>query len=136
MMHLFQDVPDGHSAMSAMIIYMAANALSLGNAVAFAYRKKERTGTSLRLQSFLESAVFGMILVAITRGQGQGCDLRGLHNQHVRVQKKPARVLRAAGKKPVAVLNHNRPAFYMITPELFEALVEELSDRDLIVLAH
>jgi antitoxin StbD len=34
----------------------------------------------------------------------------------------------------VAVLNHNRPAFYMITPKLFEALVEELAERDLIQL--
>ena len=37
----------------------------------------------------------------------------------------------AAGEKPVAVLNHNRPAFYMVTPRLFEALVEEMADRDL-----
>lgn len=46
-------------------------------------------------------------------------------------KKNPAQVLRVAGEKPVAVLNHNRPAFYMITPKLFEALVEELSDRQL-----
>ncbi len=50
-------------------------------------------------------------------------------------KKNPAQVLRAAGEKPVAVLNHNRPAFYMITPKLFEALVEELADRDLLELA-
>lgn len=43
--------------------------------------------------------------------------------------------MRTAGEKPVAVLNHNRPAFYMVTPKLFEALVEELSDRDLAELA-
>ena len=50
-------------------------------------------------------------------------------------KKNPAQVLRTAGEKPVAVLNHNRPAFYMLTPKLFEALVEELSDRDLVELA-
>lgn len=50
-------------------------------------------------------------------------------------KKNPAQVLRTAGEKPVAVLNHNRPAFYMITPKLFEALVEELADRDLLELA-
>lgn len=50
-------------------------------------------------------------------------------------KKNPAQVLRAAGEKPVAVLNHNRPAFYMVTPKLFEALVEELADRDLVELA-
>jgi len=46
-------------------------------------------------------------------------------------KKNPAQVLRTAGEKPVAVLNHNRPAFYMVTPKLFEALIEELADRDL-----
>lgn len=46
-------------------------------------------------------------------------------------KKNPAEVLRTAGEKPVAVLNHNRPAFYMITPKIFEALVEALADRDL-----
>ena len=50
-------------------------------------------------------------------------------------KKNPAQVLRTAGEKPVAVLNHNRPAFYMVTPKLFEALVEQLSDRDLVELA-
>ncbi|MGP1666849.1 MAG: type II toxin-antitoxin system prevent-host-death family antitoxin [Rhodanobacter sp.] len=50
-------------------------------------------------------------------------------------KKNPAQVLRTAGEKPVAVLNHNRPAFYMVTPKLFEALVEELADRDLIDVA-
>ena len=50
-------------------------------------------------------------------------------------KKNPAQVLREAGKQPVAVLNHNRPAFYMVTPRLFEALVEELIDKDLTELA-
>ena len=49
-------------------------------------------------------------------------------------KKNPAQVLRAAGEKPVAVLNHNRPAFYMVTPRLFEALVEEMADRNLVDL--
>jgi antitoxin StbD len=45
-------------------------------------------------------------------------------------KKNPAQVLRTAGEKPVAILNHNRPAFYMVTPKIFEALVEALADRD------
>ena len=49
-------------------------------------------------------------------------------------KRNPAQVLRTAGEKPVAVLNHNRPAFYMITPKLFEAFVEEMADRELISL--
>ena len=50
-------------------------------------------------------------------------------------KRNPAQVLRTAGEKPVAVLNHNRPAFYMITPKLFEALIKELSERDLVEIA-
>lgn len=49
-------------------------------------------------------------------------------------KRNPAQVLRSAGEKPVAVLSHNRPAFYMVTPALFEALVERLADRDLVEL--
>lgn len=47
-------------------------------------------------------------------------------------KKNPAQVLRAAGGKPVVVLSHNRSAFYMVIPQLFEALVKELADHDLI----
>ena len=39
-------------------------------------------------------------------------------------KKNPASVLRDAGTRPVAVLNHNRPAFHMVNPEVFEALVD------------
>ena len=34
-------------------------------------------------------------------------------------KKNPAAVLREANNRPVAVLNHNRAAFYMIEPQLF-----------------
>lgn len=47
-------------------------------------------------------------------------------------KKNPAQVLREAGEKPVAVLSHNRPAFYMVSPRLFESMLEELADRDLL----
>jgi len=46
-------------------------------------------------------------------------------------KKNPAQILRTAGERPVAVLNHNRPAFYMVTPKLFEAIIEEIADRDM-----
>jgi antitoxin StbD len=46
-------------------------------------------------------------------------------------KKNPTQVLRIAGEKPVAILNHNRPAFYMVTPKIFEMLVEALADRDM-----
>jgi len=50
-------------------------------------------------------------------------------------KKNPSQVLRVAGEKPVAILNHNRPAFYMVTPKIFEMFVEALADRELIELA-
>jgi antitoxin StbD len=46
-------------------------------------------------------------------------------------KKNPAAVLREAKSKPVAVLSHNKAAFYMVEPALFQALLEELSDQDL-----
>lgn len=46
-------------------------------------------------------------------------------------KKNPAAVLRDARSRPVAVLNHNKAAFYMVEPALFEAMLEELSDQEL-----
>ncbi|MFW9594748.1 MAG: type II toxin-antitoxin system Phd/YefM family antitoxin [Macromonas sp.] len=46
-------------------------------------------------------------------------------------KKNPAAVLRKANHRPVAVLNHNKVAFYMIEPEPFEALMEAIADQDL-----
>ena len=50
-------------------------------------------------------------------------------------KKNPTKVLREAGKQPVAVLTHNKPAFYLVEPGLFEALVERLEDVELAELA-
>lgn len=46
-------------------------------------------------------------------------------------KKNPASVLREANSRPVAVLNHNKAAFYMVEPQLFEAMIEELANQDL-----
>lgn len=46
-------------------------------------------------------------------------------------KKNPAAVLRDAHSRPVAVLNHNKAAFYMVEPALFEAMLEELADQEL-----
>ncbi len=46
-------------------------------------------------------------------------------------KKNPAAVLRESNNRPVAVLNHNRAAFYMVEPRLFEAMMDELADQDL-----
>ncbi len=50
-------------------------------------------------------------------------------------KKNPSQILRSAGERPVAVLNHNRPAFYMITPGVYEALIEQAEDRALTLIA-
>ncbi len=62
-----------------------------------------------------------------------------LSNQAVSMsefKRNPAAVMREAGHRPVAVLNHNKPAFYMVEPLAFEALLDELGDRDLMALVH
>jgi len=46
-------------------------------------------------------------------------------------KRNPAAILRQAGKRPVAVLNHNKAAFYLVEPALFEAMLEELHDQEL-----
>ena len=45
------------------------------------------------------------------------------------LRRNPSAILQDAGDAPVAVLNHNRPAFYMVEPHLFEAMMDELADR-------
>lgn len=47
-------------------------------------------------------------------------------------KKNPAAVLREAKQRPVAVLSHNKAAFYMLQPEVFEALMEAFADRELL----
>ncbi len=46
-------------------------------------------------------------------------------------KKNPAAVIREANSRPVAVLNHNKAAFYMVEPVLFQAMLDELADQDL-----
>jgi antitoxin StbD len=50
-------------------------------------------------------------------------------------KKNPSQILRSAGDRPVAVLSHNRPAFYMISPGVYEALIENTEDRELVKIA-
>ena len=46
-------------------------------------------------------------------------------------KKNPAAILRGANHRPVAVLNHDKAAFYAVPPELFKAIMEEIADQDL-----
>lgn len=43
-------------------------------------------------------------------------------------KKNPTRIKQDAGLQPVAVLNHNRPAFYLLDPDLYEAMLDKLED--------
>ena len=44
-------------------------------------------------------------------------------------KKNPAEVLRVAKNKSVAILTHNKPAFYMVSPKVFEAILDHLDAR-------
>ncbi|MFN7152386.1 MAG: antitoxin [Acidovorax sp.] len=52
--------------------------------------------------------------------------LAGLVVSMTEFNKNPAAVLRKANHRTVAVLNHNRPAFYVLEPHMFEATVGSL----------
>ncbi|KPD20451.1 MULTISPECIES: type II toxin-antitoxin system Phd/YefM family antitoxin [Idiomarina] len=50
------------------------------------------------------------------------------------LKKNPMAVVEESHGEPVAVLNRNQPAFYCIPAATYEALMEELEDRDLLEL--
>jgi len=83
------------------------------DACAFDRQGKRRHNKSLYWSHFME-AIYSDVTISMSE-----------------FKKNPAAVLRDAKSKPVAVLNHNKAAFYMVEPALFEALLEELSDQDL-----
>jgi antitoxin StbD len=43
------------------------------------------------------------------------------------LKRSPSAVLAQAGSEAVAVLNHNRPAAYLLLPHVYEAILERLS---------
>lgn len=43
----------------------------------------------------------------------------------------PMAVLREAGGKPLAILNRNEPAFYCVSPAIYEYLMELVDDAEL-----
>jgi len=49
-------------------------------------------------------------------------------------KKNPAKILREAGDRPVAVLNHNKAAFYIVEPALFETMLDDLEDARMLPL--
>jgi antitoxin StbD len=47
------------------------------------------------------------------------------------LKKNPTALLNAAEGSPIAILNHNKPAAYLIPAETYEALLEKLEDSEL-----
>jgi antitoxin StbD len=43
------------------------------------------------------------------------------------LKRSPSAVLEQAGSEPVAVLNHNRPAAYLVPPHVYEAMLGRLN---------
>ena len=43
------------------------------------------------------------------------------------LKRSPSAVLEKAGAEPVAVLNHNRPAAYLLSPPVYQAMLERLN---------
>ncbi len=50
-------------------------------------------------------------------------------------KKNPNEAIRGSGGRTVAVLSHNKPAFYMVPPERYEAMLEEIDDLHLVRVA-
>jgi antitoxin StbD len=47
-------------------------------------------------------------------------------------KKNPNEALRESGGQAVAVLSHNKPAFYMVPPDRFEAMLDAIDDLQLV----
>lgn len=50
------------------------------------------------------------------------------------LKKNPMAFVASGHGEPVAVLNHNRPAFYCVPASLFEALMDHVEDAELAAL--
>jgi len=50
-------------------------------------------------------------------------------------KKNPNEALRESGGETVAVLRHNKPAFYMVPPDRYEAMLEAINDMHLVRVA-
>ena len=47
------------------------------------------------------------------------------------LRRNPSGILEVAGDAPIAVLNHNRPAAYLLSARAYEALLDRLDDAEL-----
>ncbi|APW44219.1 type II toxin-antitoxin system prevent-host-death family antitoxin [Rhodoferax saidenbachensis] len=47
------------------------------------------------------------------------------------LRRNPSGILEDAGDSPIAVLNHNKPAAYLLSAKAYEALLDRLDDAEL-----
>jgi len=50
------------------------------------------------------------------------------------LKKNPMATVEAGEGFPIAVLNRNKPAFYCVPAEIFEAMIEHMEDQELIAI--
>lgn len=43
------------------------------------------------------------------------------------LKRSPSAVLQQAGAEPVAVLNHNKPAAYLLSPQVYQSMLDRLN---------
>lgn len=58
--------------------------------------------------------------------------LSGLSVSMTEFKKNPNAALRESGGQAVAVLSHNKPAFYMVPPDRYEAMLDAIDDLHLV----
>ena len=51
------------------------------------------------------------------------------------LRRNPSEVIEVAASSPVAILNHNKPAAYLISAAAYEVMIEQLEDAALTKLA-
>jgi len=50
----------------------------------------------------------------------------------VELKKSPSKIINELNNEPVAVLSHNTPKAYLISPKLFESMMEALDEQRLV----
>jgi antitoxin StbD len=46
---------------------------------------------------------------------------------------RPLDLIKQAQQKPLTVLNHNKPAFVVLTPTVFDAILKALDEADIVI---
>lgn len=65
--------------------------------------------------------------------------MQALYSDHIvsisELKKNPSRVIQEAEGQPIAILNHNTAAAYLVPTETFEYLMDLLEDQELSAIA-